>query len=69
MNFNVYLDDETAKRLDAVARASGKPRNALVRQAVAAWLEHEGRPWPRVVMDYVGDPDIAPFESYRAELR
>jgi len=20
-------------------------------------------------MDYVGDPDIAPFESYRAELR
>jgi hypothetical protein len=69
VNFNVYLDDETARRLDAVAKASGAPRNALVRRAVAEWLERTGAGWPALILEYAGDPTVQPFESHRDELQ
>jgi hypothetical protein len=68
VNFNVYLDDETGRRLAALARATRTPRNALIRKAVAAWLEQHGRTWPRAILEFAGEPDVTPFESHRHEL-
>jgi hypothetical protein len=68
VNFNVYLDDESAARLDRLARRSRTARNALIRKAVHAWLEGEASSWPKIVLEYRGDPSIAPFEARRAEL-
>lgn len=34
MNFNIDLDDETARRLNAVSQTRHQPRNALIRLAV-----------------------------------
>lgn len=69
MNFNVYLDDDTARRLDAMARSTGAPRNAIVREAIAAWLERAGRRWPAIILEFEGDPKMAPFEASRSEFR
>lgn len=69
MNFNVYLDAETARRLDALARQTGSPRNAIVRKAVAAWLDQVPGAWPQLVREFRGDPSLPPFESLRDELR
>lgn len=69
MNFNVYLDAETARRLDALARQTGSPRNAIVRNAVAAWLDRVPGAWPQLVREFTGDPSLPPFESHRDELR
>ena len=68
MNLNVYLDDDSAKRLDRIAKTTGKPRNALIRQAVQAWLAEQGRRWPKEVLEFAGDPSLDPFEWHRAEL-
>lgn len=68
MNFNVYLDDALARRLDDAARRKRLPRNALVRSAVAAWLEREAAPWPDAVLRFTGDASATPFEAHRGEL-
>jgi hypothetical protein len=69
VNFNVYLDNDTARRLEAMARSTGTPRNAIVREAIAAWLERAGRSWPALVLEFEGDSEIAPFEASRSEFR
>lgn len=69
MNFNVYLDDDTGRRLDRLAKARRTTRNALIREAVARLLEQRaGAAWPRIVLDYRGDPDAPPFEASREGL-
>jgi hypothetical protein len=68
VNFNVYLDDDSAKRLDRIAESTRKPRNALIREAVQVWLREQGRRWPREVLEFPGDPSLDPFEMHRAEL-
>ena len=51
MNFNIYLDDETGQQLNEAAKKAGESRNALVRQAVSAWLKSRGKPqWPAETM-------------------
>jgi hypothetical protein len=68
VNFNVYLDRESAALLARLARSSRKPRNALVREAVRALLDGQTSRWPRVVSDFAGDPSFTPFEQHRVEL-
>jgi hypothetical protein len=69
MNFNVYIDDKTAKQLGALARRRGKARNALVREAVEALLDRpSGSQWPDEVVSFAGLPSFAPFESQRKKL-
>lgn len=68
MNFNLYLDDATAKRLGRLAKKLRKPRNAVIREAVEAWLLHEGPSWPDSVAKFRGDPSAPRFEATRAEL-
>lgn len=69
MNFNVYLDDETVTRLNALARKRGTTRNALIREAVSRLLDRKGAAgWPPSVAGFEGDPDAPAFEAYRDEL-
>lgn len=70
MNFNIYLDDETGQQLNEVARQAGESRNALVRQAVSAWLKQHNKPqWPEEVLAFEGMADTLPFEAGRDSLK
>jgi Arc/MetJ-type ribon-helix-helix transcriptional regulator len=71
MNFNLYLDDKTAKDLDQTAEALGESRSGLIRKAVREWLDKKalGNPgWPRSVLELHAPTEMAPFERYRDEL-
>jgi hypothetical protein len=71
MNFNLYLDDATAKELDQTAKSLGETRSGLIRRALREWLDKKalGSPgWPRLILEWGGIPDMPPFESYRGEL-
>jgi metal-responsive CopG/Arc/MetJ family transcriptional regulator len=39
MNFNLYLDDQTAKELDRTAKKLGETRSGLIRKALREWLD------------------------------
>jgi hypothetical protein len=69
VNFNVYLDEDAAKRLNRLARQSGMARNKLIREAVATFLERAHAAWPRIVLEFEGDVAVTPFEAHRNELR
>ena len=68
MNFNLYLDRDSAARIGRAARRTGTPRNALVREAVRLWLDRQADAWPREVLEFAGDPSFVPFEAHRSEL-
>lgn len=69
MNFNVYLDDATARRLTALAKRRRTTRNAIIRDAVKDWLEMSGaKRWPAQILSFEGLPDLVPFEKHRADL-
>ncbi len=71
MNFNLYLDDKTAKELDQTAKDLGETRSGLIRKALREWLDKKdlGSPaWPSLILEWQGDPELVPFESYRGEL-
>jgi len=71
VNFNLYLDDQTAKELDRTAKKLGETRSGLIRKALREWLDKKtlGSPgWPRLILEWQGAPDMKPFESYRGDL-
>lgn len=71
MNFNLYLNDRTAKELDNTAKELGDTRSGLIRKAVREWLDKKalGNPaWPRSILEWKGVPEMPPFESFRDEL-
>jgi len=71
MNFNLYLDDQTARELDRTARKLGETRSGLIRKALREWLDKKtlGSPgWPSLILEWQGVSDMPPFESYRGEL-
>jgi hypothetical protein len=71
VNFNLYLDDQTAKELDRTAKKLGETRSGLIRKALREWLDKKtlGNPgWPSLILEWQGVPDMPPFESYRGEL-
>jgi metal-responsive CopG/Arc/MetJ family transcriptional regulator len=70
MNFSVHLSDELVERLNQTAGESGKTRNALIREAVAEWLDRR-RPakWPVEVTNFRGIRGIKRFEENRKNLK
>jgi len=69
MNFNLYLDDETGRQLNQLAKQVGESRNALVRQAVSDWLSRHGKAqWPDEVVGFKGMGDMPLFEAGRDRL-
>ena len=69
MNFNIYLDDETAKQLKLETQRSNLSRNAIIRQAIESWLSNKQQQWPDEILNYQGDERFPAFESYRDELK
>jgi metal-responsive CopG/Arc/MetJ family transcriptional regulator len=69
MTFSIHIDDSTAEALARAAQATGRTRNALIRQAIREWLAgRERKEWPGVVRQFKGVATAAPFESNRREL-
>jgi hypothetical protein len=70
MNFNVYVDDVTGKKLARLAKRRATTRNALIRQAVQDLVQKAECPigWPAKVMQWQGFPEFEGFESHRREL-
>jgi hypothetical protein len=70
MHFNIYLDDDTGQKLNRAAAQSGESRNALIRRALAEWLNRHGQPqWPEDVLSFKGVPDFSSFEASRDQLK
>ncbi|TSE37220.1 hypothetical protein Tfont_01126 [Tepidimonas fonticaldi] len=70
MHFNIYLDDATGQKLNAMAQQVGESRNALIRRAVSEWLAHQSQPqWPQAVLDFTGMADAPRFEAGRDRLK
>jgi predicted transcriptional regulator len=70
MNFNVYLDDPTVDRLNALARKRGTTRNALIREAISHLLARkEVSGWPEAVAAFEGDAEAPRFEASRDALK
>ena len=70
MNFSIHLSNEVVERLDRAATEIGKTRNAVVREAVAEWLDRRRvSKWPSSVLSFKGLRGITRFEESREELR
>ena len=70
MTFSIYLDATLSKRLNRAAAESGKPRNALIRQALQEWLnQSHSRQWPQSVLTFKGIRSAPRFESARKGLK
>ena len=70
MNFNVYIEEELGEKLKQVCQVTGKKRNAIVREALVAWLaENQLLTWSKLIDNFEGDKKIVPFESYLSELK
>ena len=69
MHFNIYLDEDTAKRLKEATENSHETRNATIRKAIRYWLDQsQVRQWPAEIIKYKGIEDFPAFESNRQEL-
>lgn len=69
MNINVYIEDSLGKKITANAKALGKTRNAVIREALKEWLQHhKANKWSRAIQNFNGLKGFPEFESYRQEL-
>lgn len=69
MNFNIYLDDETGRRLTELAEREGESRNSLIRKAVKHLLDRPERPaWPESVLKHEGFADFPEMGGGIADL-
>lgn len=71
MNFNLYLDDETAAELHRAAKTLGETRGGLIRKALREWLDKKalGNPvWPSLILEWQGEAEISAFELDRDQL-
>jgi predicted transcriptional regulator len=41
MNFSLHLSDDLVRQLNAMSKATGQSRNALIRKTIEEWLERE----------------------------
>jgi Arc/MetJ-type ribon-helix-helix transcriptional regulator len=70
MNFSVHLTSEMVRRLDERARDSGKKRNALIREAIAEWLDRTRvAKWPPIITEFRGIRGLRRFEAERKHLK
>lgn len=69
MNVNIYLEDALAEQLKQASKETGQPRNAIVREAIRAWiLGHQVKAWPPSILKFQGCSDWPAFEKTRDEL-
>ena len=75
MPFSIHMDEETRRAIEALARKSGKTRNALINEAVREYMRNRAaQAWPEDVRAWIAGGSkrrgatMPPFESYRSEL-
>ena len=69
MNFNIYVENTLSAQLDQLAKQQGKKRNAVIREALEAWIKQQMvTTWPDAVLNYQGELGAIAFESLRKEL-
>ncbi len=69
MNFNVYLDDDTAKKLQEATELSHESRNAIIRKAITFWLSYSNKNrWTDDILAFQGIEDFPAFENNRDDL-
>ena len=70
MTFSIYLDEKLTASLNRIAKESGRPRNALIRQALAEWLaQRQPAHWPTEVLAFKGVAGAPQFEQSRKALK
>ena len=70
MNFNVYLNQKTGKRITQIAKSLHRSRNSIVNEAVEEWLaNHTKTKWPKNFFDFSPIEDELDFKSLRSELK
>jgi predicted transcriptional regulator len=70
VTFSIYIDDDLVEHLNRIAGETGKPRNALVREALQEWLARRKRSrWPATVMAFRGIKGLPRFEEGRETLQ
>lgn len=66
MNFSIHIDEPLAKALARAVKRAGKTRNALINEALRAWLEQQARTeWPAELLEAEPFDDLVPFEQGR----
>jgi hypothetical protein len=75
MNFSIHMDEGTLRQIEALAKKTGKSRNALVNIAVREFVRGQSRrEWPATVARWldIRRPakirNFAGFEANRGEL-
>ena len=75
MPFSIHMDEETRLAIEALARKSGKSRNALIGDAVREFVRSRAaQEWPENVRAWIcagrrrAGASLPAFESYRGEL-
>lgn len=70
MTFSIHIDEKMRQALEEAVARTGKSRNAIIREAVQAWLARErSATWPKSVLAHRGTRAIEPFEKHRKALR
>lgn len=68
MNFNIYLNKETAKKVTDIAKALHRSRNSIIAEALEMWLEKNNSEWEEDFFDFKPIEDTPDFASFRQEL-
>lgn len=70
MNFNVYLNKETGKRITQVSKSLHRSRNSIINEALDEWLEaHTKSKWPKNFFDFSPVEEVPDFKSFRSDLK
>lgn len=69
MSFSVHLGADLQERLDRLARATGRKRNALIREAVEELLRARERSvWSERILHHTGFLDAPRIEEDRGDV-
>lgn len=64
MNFSVYIKDELARKLTAIAKREKVSRNNLINEAVERLVEeHEASDWGEEILNWQGCPEFELAEN------
>jgi hypothetical protein len=72
MNFNIYLNKDTGKKVKRAAEKLHRSRNSIINEALEEWLsKHSPISWPKNFFDFepVDCPDFKNFRKDFTEIR
>lgn len=70
MNFNVYVNKNTAQRVKTAAKTLHRSRNSIVNEALEEWLlNHTFTKWPENFFDFDPIENVPDFKILRKELK